>query len=76
MAQPLPPTEANDDLPPAIELSREEARAFFDEQARKLMGMSGDEFLRRYDAGEFDEQFDDPDHPEILQLWMMRSFAS
>jgi hypothetical protein len=39
------------------------------------MGMSGEEFLRRYDAGEFDDIFDDPDHPEILHLAMLRSFA-
>jgi hypothetical protein len=34
-------------------LTREEGVAFFDRQARKFMGMSGEEFLRRYDEGEF-----------------------
>lgn len=33
----------------------EEARALFDRQARKFLGISGEEFLRRYDAGEFRE---------------------
>lgn len=39
---------------PGVEiLTREEGRAFFDRQARKYLGISGEEFLRRYDAGEF-----------------------
>ncbi|MGH2534271.1 MAG: hypothetical protein ACRDJW_18535 [Thermomicrobiales bacterium] len=33
--------------------THEEGRALFDRQARTLMGMSGDEFIRRWDAGEF-----------------------
>jgi len=36
-------------------LSDEEACALFDRQARKFLGISGEEFLRRYDAGEFRE---------------------
>ena len=56
-------------------LSREEGRAFFDEQARKLLGISGEEFLRRWDAGEYDDIFDEPDHPEIMDLHMMEGFG-
>jgi hypothetical protein len=41
-------------------LDDDESHAFFDAQARRLMNMSGEEFLRRYDAGEFDEVLDDP----------------
>ncbi len=40
-------------LPPLVELSGEEARAFFDREARRLVGLSGDEFLRRYDRGDY-----------------------
>jgi len=40
-------------LPPVVELSDEEARAFFDREARRLVGLSGDEFLRRYDRGDY-----------------------
>src|SRR5687768_9052541 len=36
-------------------LSDEEAHAMFDAEARQVMGMSGEEFLRRFDAGEFDD---------------------
>jgi hypothetical protein len=42
------------------ELTEEEARAYFDAQARRLLGISGEEFLRRLDAGEFDELVDLP----------------
>jgi hypothetical protein len=41
-------------------LTDEEARAYFDAQATRLLGMSGVEFLRRLDAGEFADQVDLP----------------
>lgn len=83
------PSSVNDDGGPAVEdagdeeellppircLTPEESRAMFDVQARTLMGMSGEEFLRRYDAGEFDAVYDDPDHPEVLRLSMLIPFA-
>lgn len=56
-------------------LTPEEGRAFFDEHARKLTGMSGEEWLRRYNAGEFDAIHDDPDHPEVVQLELLIPFA-
>ena len=36
-----------------VELSREEAAEAFDAVARHEMGISGPEFIRRWDAGEF-----------------------
>jgi hypothetical protein len=56
-------------------LSREEGRALFDRQARELMNMSGEEFLRRYDAGEFDDILDDSDHPHLMHLAMLIPFG-
>ena len=53
----------------------EEGKQLFDYQARKELGISGDEFLRRWDAGEFDAIADDPDHPEIMELAMLIPFA-
>jgi len=53
----------------------EEGRELFDEQARKLMGMSGEEFIRRWDAGEYDEIFDTPGHRHILHLAFLIPFA-
>ncbi|MEX2238056.1 MAG: hypothetical protein WEB00_11025 [Dehalococcoidia bacterium] len=39
---------------PVVEyLTDEEARHLFEEIAQREMGMSGEEFLRRYDAGEY-----------------------
>jgi hypothetical protein len=38
--------------PPTV-LPPEESRALFDRKARALLGISGPEFLRRWDAGEY-----------------------
>ena len=40
-------------LRPLVELSDEKAREFFDREAQRLVGLSGDEFLRRYDRGDY-----------------------
>ncbi len=42
----------------------EEAREIFDEQALYELGISGEEFLRRWDAGEYGDFADIPDTPE------------
>ncbi|CAA9584359.1 MAG: hypothetical protein AVDCRST_MAG59-5268 [uncultured Thermomicrobiales bacterium] len=34
-------------------LSLDEGRRLFDHQSRRTLGISGDEFLRRWDAGEY-----------------------
>jgi len=54
------------------ELSREEGRAILDRQARRCLGMSGDEFVRAWNAGEFD---DDPDRPEVMDVVMLIGLA-
>lgn len=56
-------------------LSAEEACEVFDYQARKLMNMSGEEFLRRWDAGEYRDSFDAPGHESLTSLVMMMSLA-
>ena len=58
-----------------IILEDDEARAYFDATARELLSMSGEEFLRRLDAGEWEEVIDDGEHRDHLFLAMMRSFA-
>lgn len=55
-----------------IWLDDDEARAYFDRQARELVGMSGEEFLRRLDAGEWDDVIDDGEHNDHLYLAIMR----
>ncbi|OMC44726.1 hypothetical protein A5742_27530 [Mycolicibacterium fortuitum] len=51
------------------ELTDDEADALYDRMARKHMGISGQEFLRRWDAGEWEGV--DPDSvPGLVQLWI------
>lgn len=51
------------------ELSDTEATEAFDQLARREMGMSGEEFLRRWDAGEWsDKDFDDV--RGLVDVWM------
>ena len=52
-------------------LDDDEARQQFDRQAQRLMGMSGDEFLRRYDAGAFDDLQDDRQQDAVMKLAML-----
>jgi hypothetical protein len=56
-------------------LDDEDSRALFDEQARKLAGVSGEEFLHRWDAGDYDAMVDDPSHPEIMRLAALIPFG-
>jgi hypothetical protein len=58
-----------------IILEDDEAHAYFDKSARELLGMSGEEFLRRLDAGEWKDVIDDGEHIDHLWLATMRSFA-
>ena len=62
---PASPKEVLPVIAPLIEMSaeiltEEEARLTFDRVARRRMGLSGEAFLRRWDAGEFR---DDPHRP-------------
>jgi hypothetical protein len=53
-------------------LSTEEAYAVFDRQVQRLMhGMSGEEFLRRWNAGEYADDADKPGNRHIIRLAMM-----
>lgn len=52
-------------------LTDEEARAAFDAEARRVMGISGKEFLRRHDAGEFKDVPDDWEHMDFTALVML-----
>lgn len=51
-------------------VNRKEGRRMFDETVRKRLGISGVEFLRRFDAGELD-----PDDIGTVDLMMMESFV-
>jgi hypothetical protein len=51
---------------PIIEFDAKEYTAFLDQEARKRMGMSAEEFTRRYLAGDLDDV--DPDVPLLVGL--------
>ncbi len=56
-------------LPKVEFLSPEEARALFDEHARRKLGMSGDEFIAAWKRGDFNF---DPDFSDAVgHLWML-----
>jgi hypothetical protein len=56
-------------------VTREEGLALFDQQARKTLGISGDEFLRRWDEGVYQPVPDTPEGRAIGRLAMLIPFA-
>jgi hypothetical protein len=52
-----------------VELSPQEAEAAFDAVARRAMGISGSEFLQRWDAGFYAGQHMD-DVDGLVETWM------
>ena len=50
-------------------VSHEEGLAILDEQARARLGISRIEFLRRWDAGEYEGP--DGDRPEVVKVAML-----
>lgn len=68
--------ETTPDAIPGIDLvTPEEARALFDRRARQLLHISGEEFLLRWDAGEFRPVRDDAEGRMVGELVMMMPFA-
>jgi hypothetical protein len=63
-------TRTNEKLPPICEVSHEEPREIVDRQTRICLGISGDEFIRRYEAGKISDEDLDLD-PEVVLLVMM-----
>ena len=53
----------------------EEGRAQFDAAVRRRMGMSGEEFIRRWEAGEYREIADTPGNLHIIELASLIPFA-
>jgi hypothetical protein len=54
-----------------VEATPEEGRAMLDRAAREVLNMSGEEFLARWDAGDFE----DPEDPAITRVAMLIPFA-
>jgi hypothetical protein len=56
------------------ECTPQEATEIYDRVARKWMGVSGAEFLQRWDAGEWDG-VDLDDVPGLVELWVLMPFG-
>ncbi|MCA9860868.1 MAG: hypothetical protein KC438_14160 [Thermomicrobiales bacterium] len=56
-------------------LSGEEARAYFEQEIQRLLGMSGDEFLRRYDAGEYEDMEETLENRNFLRASFLIHFG-
>jgi hypothetical protein len=52
-------------------LDDDEAREQFDREAQRLLGISGDEFLRRYEAGVYANPRDDRELRGVIKLVML-----
>lgn len=57
---------------PVEELSREEAKKLLHEVAMRYLGLSADEFVRKWDAGEFQ----DTDEPAVMRVAMLMPLAA
>jgi hypothetical protein len=66
----MPKTTADHGIE-VVELSREEGRAMLDRAARQDLGISGDEFLAKWDAG----KYEDADDPAVTRVAMLIPFA-
>ncbi len=66
-------TDTTETLIPAVEeLDRDGGRVLLDEAARHYLRVSGEEFMRAWDAGEYDS---DPDRPEVMRVAMLLPFG-
>mgnify|MGYP000365484541 CR=1 FL=1 len=60
--------EGENGLIPIRWLTEEEALAEFDISARRRLNMSGEEFLRRWKANDFSDEFKDEHHSAFAAL--------
>ena len=52
-------------------LTSKEGKALLDQQARRYLKMSGNEFMRRWKA----KEIKNPDRPEVMQVAFLIPFA-
>jgi len=51
-----------------IDLTEDEAYALLDREAHRYLGMSAQEFIEAWEAGQYD---DDPDQPNVMYVAML-----
>ncbi len=61
--------------PEVVFVSPEDGRRMFDEVAREWAGMSGEEFIRRYEAGEYADMVESEDNRYVVDLVLLIPFA-
>lgn len=54
------------------ELTPQEGKELLDRAARRYLQISSDEFLERWESGDYD---DDPDRPEVMRVAMLIPFG-
>ena len=54
-----------------VEVTRKQGQAMFDRAARDELGMPGDQFLAKWDAGDYE----DTDDPAVTRVAMLIPFA-
>ena len=68
----MPDTQAREQTEvEVVEATRDEGKAMLDRAAREALNMSGEEFLARWDAGEYDDSHD----PAVTRVAMLIPFA-
>jgi hypothetical protein len=55
-------------------LTSTESVTLFDKISREQMGISGEEFLRRWDAGELDDAYQN-EHTKVMRVAMLIPFG-
>lgn len=66
-------TKTSGDVVPEVhELSVDEGKALFDKTARRLLGISGEEFLSRWDAGVYEGE---RENMAVTKVAMLIPFA-
>lgn len=56
-------------------MPKEEAMAFFEREIQRLMGVSGAEFIRRWEAGEYEDLEDIPETRHVLRAAFLIPFG-
>jgi hypothetical protein len=70
-----PDLERQPPFPEVVWVNPEDGARMFDEAARELLGISGQEFLRRWDSGEYAAVFDLPGYETVGDLASLMSLA-
>ena len=71
LRRPIESNESGEDLI----MPKEEALAYFEREIQRLMGMSGAEFIRRYEAGEYEDLEDIPETRHVLKAAFLIPFG-